>query len=70
MAMSRIEVIEVVRLTGDRTRRYFESKVSPVSFAMLSLNKSVSIDPRYSRGKDVLKALVKRADVGKEERGQ
>ena len=64
MAMAGAEVIKVEPLTGDRTRRHAESKVPPVSFAMLNSNKkSVTLDLRSARGKEILKALVKDADV-------
>src|SRR5688572_30873802 len=64
MAMAGAEVIKVEPLTGDRTRRRAESKVPPVSFAMLNSNKkSVTLDLRSARGKEILKALVKDADV-------
>ena len=64
MAMGGAEVIKVEPLTGDRTRRYTESRVPPVSFAMLNSNKkSITLDLRSARGKEILKALVKDADV-------
>jgi CoA:oxalate CoA-transferase len=64
MAMAGAEVIKVEPLTGDRTRRHAVSKVPPVSFAMLNSNKkSVTLDLRSTRGKEILKALVKDADV-------
>ncbi len=64
MAMAGAEVIKVEPLTGDRTRRYAESKVPPLSFAMLNSNKkSITLDLRAARGKEILKALVKDADV-------
>jgi formyl-CoA transferase len=64
MAMGGAEVIKVEPLTGDRTRRYTESRIPPASFAMLNSNKkSVTLDLRSARGKEILKALVKDADV-------
>ncbi len=64
MAMAGAEVIKVEPLSGDRTRRFTVSKVPPVSFAMLNSNKkSVTLDLRSARGKEILKALVKDADV-------
>jgi len=64
MAMAGAEVIKVEPLTGDRTRRRSESRVPPVSFAILNSNKkSVTLDLRSARGKEILKALVKDADV-------
>ncbi len=64
MAMAGAEVIKIEPLTGDRTRRYTVSKVPPVSFAMLNSNKkSVTLNLRSVRGKEILKALVKDADV-------
>ncbi len=64
MAMAGAEVIKVEPLTGDRTRRYAESKTPPMSFAMLNSNKkSVTLDLRSARGKEILKALVQDADV-------
>ena len=64
MAMAGAEVIKVEPPTGDRTRRRAESKVPPVSFAMLNSNKkSITLDLRSERGKEILKALVKDADV-------
>lgn len=64
MAMAGAEVIKIEPLTGDRTRRWTESKVPPVSFAMLNSNKkSVTLNLRTPRGKEILKALVKQADV-------
>lgn len=64
MAMAGAEVIKVEPLTGDRTRRYPDSPVPPVSFAMLNSNKkSVTLDLRSTRGKEILKALVAKADV-------
>lgn len=64
MAMAGADVIKIEPVTGDRTRRYGESRVPPVSFAMLNSNKkSVTLDLRAVRGKEILKALVKDADV-------
>lgn len=64
MAMAGAEVIKVEPLTGDRTRRWTESKIPPVSFAMLNSNKkSVTLNLRTTRGKEILKALVEHADV-------
>ena len=64
MAMAGAEVIKVEPLTGDRTRRWSESHVPPVSFAMLNSNKkSVTLNLRAPRGKEILKALVKDTDV-------
>ncbi len=64
MAMAGAEIIKVEPLTGDRTRRHKESRVPPVAFAMLNSNKkSVTLNLRTPRGKDILKALVKDADV-------
>jgi CoA:oxalate CoA-transferase len=64
MAMAGAEVIKVEPLTGDRTRRRVESNVPPVSFAMLNSNKkSITLDLRSERGKEILKALVRDADV-------
>jgi crotonobetainyl-CoA:carnitine CoA-transferase CaiB-like acyl-CoA transferase len=64
MAMAGAEIIKVEPLTGDRTRRRVESKVPPFSFAMLNSNKkSITLDLRSERGKEILKALVKDADV-------
>lgn len=64
MAMAGAEVIKIEPLTGDRTRRWTESKVPPVSFAMLNSNKkSVTLNLRTTRGKEILKALVEHADV-------
>ena len=60
MAMAGAEIIKVEPLTGDRTRRRVESDVAPVSFAMLNSNKkSITLDLRSERGKNILKALVK-----------
>ena len=56
MAMAGAEVIKVEPLTGDRTRQHGQSKVPPVSFAMLNSNKkSVTLDLRSARGKEILK---------------
>jgi crotonobetainyl-CoA:carnitine CoA-transferase CaiB-like acyl-CoA transferase len=64
MAMAGAEIIKVEPLTGDRTRRRVESDVPPFSFAMLNSNKkSITLDLRSERGKEILKALVKDADV-------
>jgi len=64
MAMAGAEIIKVEPLTGDRTRRYTESNLPPVSFAMLNSNKrSLTLDLQSARGKEILKALVKDADV-------
>lgn len=64
MAMAGAEIIKVEPLTGDRTRRYGESPVAPLIFAMLNSNKkSLTLNLRTARGKDILKALVKDADV-------
>jgi crotonobetainyl-CoA:carnitine CoA-transferase CaiB-like acyl-CoA transferase len=64
MAMAGAEIIKVEPLTGDRTRRRVESDVPPFSFAMLNSNKkSITLDLRAERGKEILKALVKDADV-------
>lgn len=64
MAMAGAEVIKIEPVTGERTRRRAESRVPPVSFAMLNSNKkSVTLDLRSPRGKEMLKALVRNADV-------
>jgi len=64
MAMAGAEIIKVEPLTGDRTRRYPESRIPPVSFATLNSNKkSVTLNLQTARGKEILKALVKNADV-------
>jgi crotonobetainyl-CoA:carnitine CoA-transferase CaiB-like acyl-CoA transferase len=64
MAMAGAEIIKVEPLSGDRTRRRVESDVPPFSFAMLNSNKkSITLDLRSERGKEILKALVKDADV-------
>lgn len=64
MAMAGAQIIKIEPLNGDRTRRYTESRVPPVSFAMLNSNKrSLTLDLQSARGKEILKALVKDADV-------
>ncbi len=64
MAMAGAEIIKVEPLTGDRTRRHRDSRVPPVTFAMLNSNKkSLTLNLRTARGKEILKALVKDADV-------
>lgn len=64
MAMAGAEIIKIEPLTGDRTRRRVDGPVAPMSFTMLNSNKkSVTLDLRSDKGKEILKALVKDADV-------
>jgi crotonobetainyl-CoA:carnitine CoA-transferase CaiB-like acyl-CoA transferase len=64
MAMAGADVIKIEPLTGERTRRRNVSNVPPMQFAMLNSNKrSVTLDLKKPRGVEILKALVKDADV-------
>ena len=64
MAMAGAEVIKIEPLTGERTRRYELSEVPPMNFAMLNSNKqSVTLNLKKPAGVDLLKQLVKDADV-------
>lgn len=64
MAMAGAEVIKVEPLTGERTRRYESSDVPPMNFAMLNSNKqSVTLNLKKTKGTEILKQLVKNADV-------
>ena len=62
MAMAGAEVVKVEPHDGDRIRR--QSEQTPMAFAMLNSNKkSVTIDLKTQRGKEILKAMAKKADV-------
>jgi CoA:oxalate CoA-transferase len=64
MAMAGAEIIKVEPLTGDRTRRRNLADIPPVPFAMLNSNKrSITLNLQKPRGVEILKALVKDADV-------
>ncbi|MBL22406.1 MAG: CoA transferase [Rhodospirillaceae bacterium] len=64
MAMAGADVIKVEPVTGERIRRREVSDVPPIQFAMLNSNRrSVTLDLKNPKGKEILKALVKEADV-------
>jgi CoA:oxalate CoA-transferase len=64
MAMAGADVIKVEPLTGERTRRRNVSNDPPMNFVMLNSNKrSVTLDLKHPKGVEILKALVKDADV-------
>lgn len=64
LAMAGADVIKVEPLTGERTRRRSVSKDPPMQFAMLNSNKrSITLDLKNPKGVEILKALVKDADV-------
>lgn len=63
MATSGAEVVKVEPLDGERLRRG-EAADTPFAFAMLNSNKKcVTLDLKSPRGKEILKDLVKEADV-------
>ena len=63
LAMSGAEVIKIEPLGGERTRRGGGAE-TPLAFAMLNSNKkSVTLNLKEQRGKDLLLAMVKKADV-------
>ncbi|MEX2618322.1 MAG: CoA transferase [Alphaproteobacteria bacterium] len=62
MAMAGAEVVKVEPHDGDRIRRQGEK--TPMAFAMLNSNKkSVTIDLKTPRGKEILKDMARKADV-------
>lgn len=63
MAMAGAEVVKVEPRTGERMRGAGGSR-TPMAFAILNSNKkSVTLDLKQDRGKEILKDLVKEADV-------
>ena len=63
MAMAGAEVVKVEPLTGERMRGAGGAR-TPMAFAMLNSNKkSVTLDLKHEKGKELLKALVNEADV-------
>ncbi len=63
MAMSGAEVVKVEPRAGERLRGAGGSR-TPLAFAMLNSNKkSVTLDLKRARGKQILKDLVSKADV-------
>ncbi len=63
MAMSGAEVVKVEPRSGERLRGAGGSR-TPMAFAMLNSNKkSITLDLKHSRGKELLKDLVAKADV-------
>ena len=63
MAMAGAEVVKVEPLTGERMRGAGGAR-TPMAFAMLNSNKkSITLDLKLEKGKELLKALAKEADV-------
>jgi len=63
MAMGGAEVIKVEPFGGERTRRG-GGDATPLAFAMLNSNKkSVTLDLKQPRGRELLLAMVEKADV-------
>ncbi|MGY9057458.1 MAG: CaiB/BaiF CoA transferase family protein [Alphaproteobacteria bacterium] len=63
MAMGGAEVIKIEPLGGERTRRG-GGENTPLAFAMLNSNKkSLTLDLKSARGKEILLAMVPHADV-------
>jgi|TARA_Y100000310_G_scaffold224384_1_gene226212 crotonobetainyl-CoA:carnitine CoA-transferase CaiB-like acyl-CoA transferase len=63
MAMAGAEVVKVEPLTGERMRGVGGAR-TPMAFAMLNSNKkSITLDLKQDKGKELLKDLVKEADV-------
>jgi len=63
MATAGAEVVKVEPLTGERMRGAGGAR-TPMAFAMLNSNKkSVTLDLKHEKGKELLKDMVKEADV-------
>lgn len=63
MAMGGAEVIKIEPIGGERTRRG-GGKDTPLAFAMLNSNKkSLTLDLKSERGKELLLSMVEKADV-------
>jgi CoA:oxalate CoA-transferase len=63
MAMGGAEVIKIEPLGGERTRRG-GGKDTPLAFAMLNSNKkSLTLDLKSPRGKELLLSMVEKADM-------
>lgn len=63
MAMAGAEIVKVEAHSGDRIRRGGGTD-TPLAFAMLNSNKkSLTLDLKHPRGKEILKAMAKEADV-------
>lgn len=63
LAMAGADVVKVEPPAGDRLRQGGGAK-TPLSFAMLNSNKrSLTLDLKKPRGKEILKEMAKRADI-------
>ena len=63
MAMGGAEIIKIEPIGGERTRRGGGTE-TPLAFAMLNSNKkSLTLDLKSQKGKDLLLAMVEKADM-------